>query len=406
LVFQRAKLKLRGLGFTERRDVPDDQLRKIDVCWALGNGMGGVDLIRGADFQARHLLLALRAGEPYRIARALAWEGVLSAMEGGTAGHGRAVTISSEAMVVAKRNGNPHGLAWATAAEAICRFCEAKWLTARVASEESIALFREHCADIGWEVGSMEMWWLLPAMRWSGDYAPLVQRAAACAKEAAERGDLYTAMGVRTHVLPHVHLMADRPDEAAEEGREAIREWSQDRWLTQHWCNAVTQAHAVLYAMRLGDALEGVERDARRMERSLQNRFQVMRVQFLDVRGRVMVAAAREHAARRKSLLAGVDRCASILMKENLGWASALAAVLRGGAAFVRGDLDRARTSYREAARTFAELDMEVHALAAETRLAAIQGGESDRAARVDHLAKVGERGVRNPERFVEMLVP
>jgi hypothetical protein len=49
---------------------------------------------------------------------------------------------------------------------------------------------------------------------------------------------------------------------------------------------------------------------------------------------------------------------------------------------------------------------MEVHALAAEARLAVIEGGESARAARGDHLAKVGERGVRNPERFVEMLVP
>jgi len=49
---------------------------------------------------------------------------------------------------------------------------------------------------------------------------------------------------------------------------------------------------------------------------------------------------------------------------------------------------------------------MEVHALAAEARLALIEGGEGDRAARVDHLAKIGERGVRNPERFAEMLVP
>jgi hypothetical protein len=367
--------------------------------------MGGVDVIRGADFQARHLLLALRAGEPYRIARALAWEGVLSAMEGRSAGQARAAAISAEAMVVAKRNGNPHGLAWATAANAICRFCAGQWRDARIASEESIALFREHCADIGWEVGSMEMWWLLPAMRWSGDYAPLVRRAAACAKEAAERGDLYTAIGVRTHVLPHVHLMADRPDEAGEEGREAIREWSQDRWLTQHWCNAVTQAHAALYGMRLGEALVGIERDARRIDRSLQNLLQTMRIQFMDVRGRVMVAAAREDSVRRKSLLADVDRCASVLAKEDLAWASALATVLRAGAAFVRGDLDRARASYGRAARAFADLDMEVHALAAEARLAVIEGG-SDRTARLGHLAKIAERGVKDPARFAEMLVP
>lgn len=407
LLVQRAKLKIRGLGFTERHDAPPEELTKIDVCWALGNGMGGVDVIRGADFQARHLLLALRAGEPYRIARALAWEGVLSAIEGGASGQSRAATLSTEAMVVARRNGNPHGLAWATAAEAICRFCLGKWKAARILSEESIAFFREHCADVGWELGSMEMWWWLPSMRWLGDYAPIVRRAAPCAKEAAERGDLYTAIGVRTHLLPHVHLMADRPEEAREEGRAAILEWSQqDRWLTQHWCNAVTQAHAALYALRLGEALDGVQRDARRMERSLQSRLQTMRVQFTDVRARIMVAAAREDRTRRKALLSAVDRYVSLLGKENLEYARALGSVIQGGAALVRGDTDRACVSYRRAARAFGELDMSVHALAAQAKLALVEGGEGGRTTRLECLTKIGGRGVKNPERFVEMLVP
>ena len=406
LLYQRAKLKIRGLGFTERREVPLEDLQKIDVCWALGNGMGGVDVIRGADFQARHLLLALRAGEPYRIARALAWEGVLTAIEGGDAGHARATTISAEAMVVAKRIGHPHGLAWATAAEAICRFCRGKWRAARIASEETIALFRERCADIGWEVGSMEMWWLLPALRWLGDYAPFVRRAAPCAREAAERGDLYTSTGMRTHVLPHVHLMADQPDEARREGSEAILEWSQGRWLTQNWCNAVTQAHAALYAMRLGEALDGLERDAKRMERSLQTRLQTMRIQFFDIRTRVLVAAAFEDKTRRKTLLSSVDRCASRLSSENLPWSQALADVAQGGAAAIRGDEDRALACYRRAARIFAELDMAVHALAAKARLALLEGGETGRNIRADCLAKVRDRGVKNPERFVQMLVP
>ncbi len=406
LLLQRARLKVRGLAFTERREVPLSDLRKIDVCWTLGNGMGGVDVIRGADFQARHLWLALRAGEPYRIARALAWEAVLSAIEGGPAGHMRAAAISAQSMVLAKRIEHPHALAWAMAADAICRFCMASWKGARITGEESIALFREHCADIGWEVGSMEMWWWLPSMRWLGDYAPIIRRAASCAKEAAERGDLYTATGVRTHVLPHVHLMDDRPDEAREEGREAVLAFSKDRWLTQHWCNAVTQAHAALYSMRLGEALEGLERDAKRMTRALQMRLQTMRIQFLDVRARVMVTAAREDKTRRASLLAAVDRDAAVLAKEDLAWARALGTVAQAGAASARGDLDAARGAYLRAARSFTELDMEVHALAVKARLAAIDGGEAGRAALIEHLADVGKRGVKCPERFVQMLAP
>ena len=71
LLWRRAMLRLRGLGFRPRdtSEVAAATLTKIDVCWSAGVGLSNVDWIRGADFQARGLLLALRAGEPYRVAR-------------------------------------------------------------------------------------------------------------------------------------------------------------------------------------------------------------------------------------------------------------------------------------------------------------------------------------------------
>src|SRR5262249_23828008 len=74
LLYQRARISLRGLAFTERDVHTPEELTRIDVCWSVGNGLNGVDIVRGADFQARHLLYALRAGEPYRISRALSSE--------------------------------------------------------------------------------------------------------------------------------------------------------------------------------------------------------------------------------------------------------------------------------------------------------------------------------------------
>jgi hypothetical protein len=135
-------------------------------------------------------------------------------------------------------------------------------------------------------------------------------------------------------------------------------------------------------------------------------RLQTMRVQLLDVRTRVMVAAAREDATRRESLLAAVDRDAAVLAKEDLAWARALGTVAQAGAASVRGDLDGARAAYLRAARSFTELDMEVHALATRARLATMEGGDAGRAALTEHLGNVAKRHVKSPERFVRMLVP
>ena len=56
-------------------------LQRIDICWSVAPVLGMVDIIRGADFQARCLLMTLDAGEPYRVARALAAEACSAATE-------------------------------------------------------------------------------------------------------------------------------------------------------------------------------------------------------------------------------------------------------------------------------------------------------------------------------------
>ena len=76
LLVQRARLRLRGLRFTPRPASAIDPrvLLESDLTWAASAGLSMFDILAGAEFQSRNLYHALNAGEPARIARALAWE--------------------------------------------------------------------------------------------------------------------------------------------------------------------------------------------------------------------------------------------------------------------------------------------------------------------------------------------
>jgi hypothetical protein len=75
LWIRRAILGVRGLGFRERvaGQIPPEALERVDIARGIAVGLSVVDWIRGASFQPRSLLLALGAGEPLRVALALAW---------------------------------------------------------------------------------------------------------------------------------------------------------------------------------------------------------------------------------------------------------------------------------------------------------------------------------------------
>jgi hypothetical protein len=68
VVVGRARVRMRGLRYGERETsaIAADELMTVDACWSVSAGLALVDTVRGAVFQTRHLLLALRSGEAER----------------------------------------------------------------------------------------------------------------------------------------------------------------------------------------------------------------------------------------------------------------------------------------------------------------------------------------------------
>ena len=126
LLFHRVWLRLRGIGFRPRdaSEVPASELKKIDVSWSGVVGLSITDWIRGADFQTRNLLLALRAGEPVRIARSLATQGAHNAT-GGHSARRRTARLLDAAEALARQVGSPYANAIVAMSKGLAAHLEA-----------------------------------------------------------------------------------------------------------------------------------------------------------------------------------------------------------------------------------------------------------------------------------------
>jgi eukaryotic-like serine/threonine-protein kinase len=406
LLGRRARLKVRGLKFVERREheLPGDELHRIDLCWSVGNGLGGVDMIRAATFQSQHLLLALGAGEPYRVSRALAWEAIVRSMEGGDAGWKRAAVLGASAKAIAERIDHPHARAWAAATDAILAECQGKWREAQACSLTTIALFRDAQTDVAWEVGSMYAWWLLPALYFSGELVELAAQAPGRVDDVEEVGDLYTATSMRTYVIPRMWLAAGDVDRAEAETREAIDRWSRAGWHLQHWCDLMSRAEIALYRGDGAAAVRAWDAEQRELRKSLLMRMCMIGTQTRFSLGRAGVAAAqrdRDPALRKRA-----TKLAAQLENAGTAWARNYARTLEAGLAMIAGDRDAAHAALADAAAGYRAADMRLHAHAADLVRGRLVGGDAGRELVAQAEAWMHQQKVGSPATLAASLVP
>ena len=218
LLFRRTLLRLRGLRF-RRRDaarVPAWDLLRIDICWSVAVGLGLLDLIRSAEFQARSLQLALRAGEPHRVARGLALGSVFVGL-GGTRTRGRVGRLLAAASALATELGDAHALGLAAMADGLCAWVQGRWKDARRLCDEAAAILRERCVGANWETDNAEMY-ALAALFMLGEIEELSRRLPRLLARAEDRGNLLAARHLRVACFSHVAwLAADDPGGARRE---------------------------------------------------------------------------------------------------------------------------------------------------------------------------------------------
>jgi hypothetical protein len=405
---RRAQIRVRGLGFREvdESQVTPAELTLIDTCWSVATGLAMVDTIRGADFQTRHLLLALRAGEPYRVARALAMEAAYSAIDGGRSWK-RTEELLEAATRLAARIDHPHAIGLATTVAGSASFLVGRWRDAVRQCGAATEIFRDECRGATWELHTAQHFVLL-GLTMLGELGELQRRVPELRRAARERGDRWMSAALRTSLVHLASLAADEPARARQEIAEALEPWSQRGFHLQHYWEMLAGAQTDLYVGDGPTALVRLTGPWRAVERSLVLRVQMVLIEALSLRARCGLAAASRlpPGSERRRLLDAVERDARRIAVERMKWAIPIAELLRAGLAAARGESERAVERLTAAAAGFDAVEMKLHAACARRRLAQLVGGSEGAALRAGADGWLASQAVRNPQRMADLIAP
>ena len=403
LLLQRARLRLRGLRFREQNEsnVPPSELLRIDAGFAMALALSTVDTIRGADLQTRQLLLALGAGEPYRIARGLALEAAFNAAGRGSRGAKRTRRLVTRANELSARIDHPHALGLAAWAAGSAAYLEGRFREGHDLCEQALEIYRNRCTGVAWEVASAQIISLW-SLHYLGHLGEIARRLPELLKSARARGDLYDSMNLRTSHTNIVWLAADDPAQSERELREAMREWAPSGYHLPNYYELYGSAQNEIYTGHGAAAWERVERDWPKMKAAFLLELQIVRIEMHFLRARAALAAIAERRQAAPGLLAAAEQAAKAMEKERAAWGIALATLVRAGVAAARGAADAAER-YQRADQKLSDCGMSVHAAVARLRRGELA---ADDALVANATKLLTQEGIIAAARFSQLLAP
>ena len=406
VVIRQIFLRLRGLSFRERdvTQISAEELTRIDICWSAAKGLSLVDPLRGYDFQLRHLLLALRAGEPFRISRALAIQSGHSAAGRGRRRRRTTAILSARARSIAGRIGDPHAEGLAISVSGTAAYLEGRWRVCRELMSEAEPILRERCQNVAWELSNSH-YYLLLSLFYLGEIAELARVTPILVEEAKERGNLFAATNLRTRIAYLLDLVRDDPGSAHAGIREAIEEWPKGVFLLQHWYALFGSVQTSLYAGRGAEAWDEVRRGWPLLRKSLLLRLPPVRINSLQLRARAALAAAASGGENADRLVSAALADARRIERERTAWGNAFAELIRAGAGALRGKTAEAAMLFESAEARLAAAEMPVFAAAARRRRGLLAGAAGASAVRSAD-AVMESRSIRNPARMTALVAP
>jgi len=406
-----AWIRIRGTHFRERdaSRIPAEELLRLDTLWTLCSGLALFNAVRGRELQIRHLLSALRTGEPRRVAIAIGWECGYQSIFSGWRARSRGERLFRTATALADRLDDPYPRGLAHMSMSGGDLFIGQWRASWDHGQKAEEILREKCRGSTWEVDVARLM-SLRALFYLGGLKELSLQLPGLLREANQRDDLIavTNLGVRHAFL--VHLAADDAQTARSNlSKLAPSRGGDEGFHNKHYWAMYARAEIELYDRQPARADDDVRARWPAFERSHLPRFQFFRLESWHLRARIAVARASEDGvgkAKQDELLRSAARDAHRLERAIDPWIQPLAVLIRAGIAANRGTASEAGRLLELAERELLGLDMALYAAAARRRRGQLLGGDEGAALVAEADGWMAGQDIKNPSRMSDMLAP
>ena len=405
MLLHRVQALVRGVRFKSRQEslVSPEALDRIDTTWSVACGITMIDPIRGADFQTRNLLEALRVGEPNRVARALAWEATHLSMLSRRFER-RTNRLLDAASKLADELQAPHAQGMTKLSRGVTGFFFGQFDICRQSCEEAEVIFSEQCTGVAWELDTCHAFafW---SLYFQGYFDELIQRLDRLLAQARTRGARLAEADITTFGGPFVWLARDDADGADRAVAEAMRQWSHQDYQVQHYTQLTANAQIALYRGDGQRALNLVNDEWSKVGSAMLLQVEIVRVYLRHLRARAALSAARGSASP-EPLLKAVARDARKLGRESAPYAKPLGQMLDAALLARAGDRQKAEDLLGAAAETLDRLTWGGFGVAARRAQGLVMGGAKGAALVEEVDRKLVAQGVKNPARFLGVHAP
>lgn len=405
LIVQRIWLWSRGTKFNERdqSQLTAEEIMRIDLCLSAVKGLSMVDNIRSADFQTYHILIALKSGELFKVARALVMEaGYWSSMGGWQRRY--AYKLFEQAQALVKRIDDIYLIGIANMISGFIAFQEGRWKESLQQMEDAESMVRGYCNGASWEINTAHVYTLI-TRSYLGEIKELTHCLPIKLKEALGRGDIYCEIYLRTSIQYIFNLAADDVTKARQDLRQAINKWSQQGFYLQHWHVMLAENQIDLYCGDADNAWRNITDKWPSIRRSLLMGIQIILIETYFIRARSALAVAAT-GKNQNAMLAVATQDAKRIEREKMLYGNAFAKIIYAGIAAIGNQKNEAIKFLALAEEEFKTANMQLFLAATQRRRGQlISGGEGRKLVETAE-NWMNDQLIKNPTRITNMLIP